>query len=690
MTNKGYRVAIVAWKKKTSVSIKKQLDSLFEQCIEFSCFSLDEWMGLAVDTDLVLVSTGVFANKVASKVKPGIDIIIIRRTLLKDGWKKLESLPPGKTYMLVNDGRDFAIETISLIYELGARYIELIPVFPGMKDVPNIEGAITPGESQLVPDFVEEVIDIGERVVDVSTIVDILSHFNLLSITEISSILASYTSRIVPRNQGTQTTINTLIKIKKLMQQTLDMVQEGVIICDEKGIITSISREAETIIGSSAWDVIGQELDTLGLELVVENDYLKDEVIKIGQQNVICNKLSIKTDGKITGTVLTLQVANKVEELELKLRTQRRASGHVAKYSFHHMVSKSKKMNEIIRHAQVIAGSDLNVLILGESGTGKELFAQAIHNYSPRKKYPFVAVNCSSLPDNLLESELFGYEEGAFTGAKKGGKPGFFEQAHNGTIFLDEIGDISPNLQSRLLRVIQQKEVLKIGGTKIIPINVRIIAATNKNLSKLVEEAKFRDDLYYRLKVAQIEIPPLIERKEDIPYLVTHFLEKSNFKGEVPGKIMVLLLQHNWPGNIRELENTINYLAIITEGFSKIDESFINDYFRNLGLLNQEDGRDTIHINEEIGHSEKRMPQECLEIDLKKYVLQAIYKARVEGLNIGRRSLVNSAKENGLIVSESQVRRILGELEHEGLIEVFKGRGGCQLTKEGYFRINKE
>ncbi|MCS7280218.1 MAG: sigma-54 dependent transcriptional regulator [Desulfobacterota bacterium] len=236
-------------------------------------------------------------------------------------------------------------------------------------------------------------------------------------------------------------------------------------------------------------------------------------------------------------------------------------------YRFHDLVSKSHKMQKIFEFAKTIANSSSNVLILGESGTGKELLARAIHNEGPRAKYPFVAVSCVALPETLLESELFGHEKGAFTDAIAQ-KKGKFEIADKGTIFLDEIGDISPKLQLSLLRVIQEKEIVRVGGEKPIKLDVRIIAATNRDLKKLVHEGKFREDLYYRLNVITIEIPPLRERKEDIPVLVNHFIEKFNVElkknvQKVSEDAMKMLVKYNWPGNVRELENVIERAMVV-------------------------------------------------------------------------------------------------------------------------------
>jgi len=239
-------------------------------------------------------------------------------------------------------------------------------------------------------------------------------------------------------------------------------------------------------------------------------------------------------------------------------------------YRFHDLVSKSPKMQKIFELARTVAKSNSNILILGESGTGKELLARAIHNESPRANGPFVAVSCVAIPDTLLESELFGHEKGAFTDAISQ-KKGKFELAHGGTLFLDEIGDISPKMQLTLLRVLEEKEFTRVGGTKPIKVDVRIIAATNRDLQKAVQEGRFRDDLYYRLNVITIHLPPLRERKEDIPLLVQHFIEKFNLQmgkkvERISDEALRMLMQYDWPGNVRELENTIERAMVITKG----------------------------------------------------------------------------------------------------------------------------
>jgi len=237
----------------------------------------------------------------------------------------------------------------------------------------------------------------------------------------------------------------------------------------------------------------------------------------------------------------------------------------VGKYRFDNMVARSSKMEDVLRMAGQVAASDATVLILGESGTGKELVARAVHYNSPRKEKALVTVNCPSIPDNLLESELFGHVKGAFTGAIKDRK-GKFELADGGTIFLDEIGDLREDVQAKLLRVLQEHEIERLGDTKTIKVDVRIIAATNKNLEKLVQEGKFREDLYYRLSVVPITIPPLRERKEEIPYLVDFFL--NHYAGDrkfvIEPEALSAFQKYDWPGNVRELENVIERAVVLT------------------------------------------------------------------------------------------------------------------------------
>ena len=318
-------------------------------------------------------------------------------------------------------------------------------------------------------------------------------------------------------------------------------------------------------------------------------------------QQVVINdstyQLQRFASGKGEWTVCTLRDLADNGAKVLQRRRHNLDKGHVAKYGFEHIVHCSERMQRVIHTAKKIAKTPLAILIYGESGTGKELFASAIHRASEVAEGPFLAVNFSALPEELVESELFGYDEGAFTGARKGGRPGLFEQANGGTLFLDEIGDISLKMQTRLLRVLQEKEVMRVGGSEIIPVEVRIIAATNKSLRDLCNQGQFREDLYYRLKRLSLFLPPLRERREDIPGLVKVFLEKNSWseplETSVSPALMAQLSASAWAGNVRELESIIEYLVAVADGpildvADLPDEVFTDQFMGKIGGGNEE------------------------------------------------------------------------------------------------------
>lgn len=357
------------------------------------------------------------------------------------------------------------------------------------------------------------------------------------------------------------------------LKAIIDYSVEGIIAIDKKGIITTLNPVAKKILDINNEDIIGSSIFVLknkfGFNIYEESSTQFGKVININDIPVIVNKILITVDNEEVGAIFTIQEISKLQKLEQKVRNNLYNKGLIAKYFFRDIIGSSTAIRKTLEQAMQFGKTSTTVLIQGETGSGKELFAQSIHNISTRREGPFVAINCAALPENLLESELFGYEEGSFTGAKKGGKLGLFELAHKGTILLDEIGEIPLSLQSRLLRVLQEKEVMRIGGDCVLNVDVRIIAATNLDLYKMVDEKKFREDLYFRINVLNLKIPPLRERKEDIPFLVSNFIELMNNKhgtsiDDITEEGMNLLKQYDWPGNIRELENFIEKMVILS------------------------------------------------------------------------------------------------------------------------------
>ncbi|WP_144461879.1 sigma 54-interacting transcriptional regulator [Siminovitchia fortis] len=350
----------------------------------------------------------------------------------------------------------------------------------------------------------------------------------------------------------------------KRYQTILDHAYEGVIAVDLNKRISVFNSSAQKILSIYDKDLTGKPVTGIlnkgkFLDLLLSPNDFQEEIVSYGSIQLSVKKAGIFLKGKKTGDMVAFQDVTGIQEMEGKIRKQIHSRGHVAKYSFNDIVFKSKLIGQTIETAKLYSEADSNILIVGETGTGKEMFAQSIHNYSDRRKNPFVAINCAALPESLLESELFGYAEGAFTGAMKGGKQGFFELAHRGTLFLDEIGEISPNLQSRLLRVLQEKEIMRIGDDKIIPVDVRIIAATNKNLMDMVKNNEFRADLFYRLSVLDLHLPSLREHREDIPVLAETFMKKSRLTDEAKER----LKEEEWEGNVRQLQNFCERLTVL-------------------------------------------------------------------------------------------------------------------------------
>ena len=365
---------------------------------------------------------------------------------------------------------------------------------------------------------------------------------------------------------------------EKFFNIIFNSIADGVFTTDSEGRITFFNKAAEEITGFLGGEAITRYCYEVFRADICQSRCVLKEVLKTEKEIInlpvtILNKdgkripISISAavlrdeKGEVIGGVETFRDLSVIEELKKELSQ---------KYTFGDIVSKNHFIHDLFSILPNIAGSDSTILIQGASGTGKELFAKAIHNLSLRKNKPFIKVNCGALPDTLLESELFGYEKGAFTDARKN-KPGRFALANGGTVFLDEVGDMSSSLQVKLLRVLQEKEYEPLGSTSPKKTDVRIIAATNKDLSKLVNEGKFRDDLYYRLNVVKMDLPPLYRRREDIPLLIDAFIRKFNAKmgkqiSGVSDKVLRLLLGYDYPGNVRELENIIEHAFVLCGG----------------------------------------------------------------------------------------------------------------------------
>ncbi|ACL20006.1 sigma 54-interacting transcriptional regulator [Desulfitobacterium hafniense] len=360
----------------------------------------------------------------------------------------------------------------------------------------------------------------------------------------------------------------------ELFRIILENTDGAVLAYDNQGLVMAYNQGIYDILDLPANEILtGKELSVFLPQFkeaqLTEESFSANEIITINNRKVVINKRSIIIEHNNLGTVLMLQNVDALQKTEIDVRQKLNKKGLAAKYTFDAIIGQSEVVQKIIRVAQKYAVANSNVLIIGETGTGKKLFAQSIHNHSMRQNQPFVAINCAALPEQLLESELFGYVAGAFTGAAKGGKVGLFELAHKGTLFLDEIAEMPMGLQAKLLRVLQEREIRKLGDDKIIPIDVRIIAATNEDLRLKVQEGKFRQDLLYRIDVLSLSIPPLRERREDIKAIAKTFLAEFSQNRQQSIRLsqegLMELMRYDWPGNIREMRNVCERLSVLSE-----------------------------------------------------------------------------------------------------------------------------
>ncbi|HGT9362902.1 TPA: sigma-54 interaction domain-containing protein, partial [Clostridioides difficile] len=515
-----------------------------------------------INDDVILVMSVERLDKIINNILDKKKVIVVRRTFREDKIYNLLSLPQGTNVLIVNDSDETTLETISLFYKIGVTNIRPIP-YMNDNNYKNIKIAITPGVPEKVPSFISDIFDLGHRYIDISTFIEII---NLLQIDskEIQSNLVKYSEEIISLDTGIKDKYKELfLKIEEL-DTILNLSKDGILFTSKDGEINTYNSKVKDILDINE-DIYGKYIEDIfvdSLKVLLSEKEILDKVVVFNKKYINVNKKNIYNRDEKMGTYYSLQEITYIKKLEQNLTKKLREKGQIAKYTFKDIKTNSPKMFECIDLAKKVSKSDLSILIRGESGTGKELIAQSIHNNSNRKNQPFIAVNCAAVPENLLESQLFGYDKGTFTGGLKDGKQGLFELANNGTIFLDEIGDMPLELQTKLLRVLQEKQIMPVGSHNVINIDVRIISATNKNLEQMIDNSQFREDLYYRLNTIPINIPPLRERKEDILIIMEDLINK---KLVITPEAKKLIQNYMWKGNIRELQNVTSYLNIMCE-----------------------------------------------------------------------------------------------------------------------------
>lgn len=584
------------------------------------------------------------------------NVVCMTRSIKKAYLDEILKIPADTDVLLVNDTRQNAEEMILMCYELGISHLNLIP-YDAKEEAAgvyrHIRNAITPNEPHMVPDYITSVINTGFRDIGFNTMVQIMDILELKNESIIYRLL-QYISSIVEPMPGYRVSYFDGLLKEQMLNQYIYHSEAAIFLVDVEGRLIYFNRRAQDIFQfpSNLPARIEAYLPAELMEYVgADRDVLR-QMLTIDGTNYVVDKVKIGLEQQNMGCFITMQDEIVLKNIETSFNRSLKEKGLYAKYTFQDILHTSASMRKSIELGKRAANTVYTILIGGESGVGKELFAQALHNYSDRRSMPFVAVNCAVISESLLESELFGYEEGSFTGARKKGKLGVFELANRGTIFLDEIGDISPRLQLGLLRVLQERQIMRIGSSQIINIDVRIIAATNKDLWQEVEKGNFRRDLYYRLNTISITLPPVRERTDDILPLFRHFMgaQFSRVTPEETGAI----LQYPWPGNVRELENCALYYKALGE---------LPEQVRNFK-----------------GDRSNRKSQ---MLDIKSAILQILLERQSIGHGLGRTALLGYLRERSVFLSDIALRQLLEELAEEGYLSIGKGRQGTSLTSKG-------
>ncbi len=669
-------VAIISGRSMWGVYLKNLLEEIFEGSFDIKIYGSDNnTLFQPIDAQLVIFSKPILFCLAQKYIKLQTPVIGISHTISKEQYKKICAIPAGKEVLVVNDSEMSIIETIQVFHALGINHIDFVPYAEGVEINKNIDTAITPGEKSLVPSYIKNVVDIGERLIDSSSITEIAMYMGLEK-QLYSDRVKKYFDSLMPIKSQLYQLFDKSRHAASRIEGLLSMLDDGVIIADENGIIIESNKDANRLLTNSG-TIIGKHISEFMPEINKLNPDSDGELlIKRGGRYISLRIVKVNDYGMDYGFILQMSYFEEREKKQNKLRRQIMGKGHFAKYCFNDIITQNKNFYELKKLAQTQAKNNATILITGESGTGKEMFAQAIHNASNRKDGPFVAINCAALPQNLLESELFGYEEGSFTGAKKGGKIGLFEMAHRGTIFLDEIGDMDSALQARLLRVLEEREVMRIGGDRVIPVDIRVIAATNRNLWEMSNNGGFRKDLYYRLNVFPFELPPLRKRKDDIMLLFSYIMDKNGKKFNLSNKAKELMLSYRWYGNVRELKNCVDYLCCLEKSTIDLDDLKRILHFSDDVNVPEHD----IKINETKFNGEflKNIP--AAERKCAIWIIKYLYNNG----SCGRRKLFQMSVNENFNTSESLIRSVLTVLQNEGIVVKSVGRGGTALTDFGY------
>ncbi len=688
----------------TNVGIyRDQVRSLFKDSLDIRVHIIGAFSRERIESsDLVLFTSFDALERTLGDSAGCRDVIFASRTVSKAGFDLVASLDDGKgkEILLVDETLPMAEQMVATLRQAGLRRPGLRAVAEGGIRYSGEDTVVILGETGYDTSGAGRVLDIGNSLLDVPTILDIGFRLGLGHMLNRQNIRENY-REIMTTNIGLAEVLGMTNRFEGFLDILLQSVDSGIVGVDVDGKVFSCNDKARNLLGlglglglgpgqgSAAGAIVGavarEAFPQIPFEAVLrEKTPLRDRIARASGGDVVYSVDPILHSGVLYGAVAVFGRFGEEERKQHRIRTQIPDRGHHARYTFADIIGSSPILIRRKEMARRMAESASSVLITGESGTGKEMFAQAIHNSSPRRDFQFVAVNCGALPESLLESELFGYDEGAFTGARKGGKPGLFELAHRGTLFLDEIGEMPPSLQMRLLRVLEERQVMRLGGAELIGIDIRVIAASNRDLGKMVAGGGFREDLYYRLNVLPLHIPPLRERREDIMPLVREFQRLFGFTFGIRPEVDEFFMRHSWRGNARELRNYVEFIAnlgVEMVGLADLPVPPDQPGFRKEAGPEGHAGQGTMATVG--GAGTVGTGSACRDVEVRQFILDELKAAHRSGKRMGRRGLYEKAKQRCLFMSEREIRIVLAGLAREGFVEIRPGKGGTVLTMAG-------
>ncbi|MCH4886335.1 AAA family ATPase [Acidaminobacter sp. JC074] len=660
------KLSVIATKQQTLTTLVTYFKEILSDYIDIDGYIYTDYQPDFDTSEVLILSGEKVKNKMGAKLT-GKTCLVSKRELDYRHLYHLTRIKPGTTVYVVNDDKEGAYDAVARLEELRINSLNLVPFYPGAPVREDIHTALAIGELHYVPDHVRVKIDIGTRIPSISAIIEICNVFYLPP-EVINPVSSSYMSNYIHLLKSNHHHLQSIYDNEQLVRSMFNHSKDGMCLVDHLGTVKTVSENFLKMLNLKDKGIIGEEIAWLliqsGVQRTVDNLLYEPLVFKNKEGlEVLLNATEMHLSNH-KAILIYSSYTSDINDLEIIIRKNKDFKKTKEKYNFEDYLTRDENTLQMIEKSKRLALNESTILIQGESGTGKEILAQAIHNASSRRHQPFVPVNFAGMQANLLESELFGYVDGAFTGAIKGGSKGLFEKAHKGTIFFDEIGDAPMSFQVRLLRVLQEQEIRRIGDSKRIPIDVRVIAATNKDLITMVKNNEFREDLFYRICVIPIDTIPVRKRPSDIEFIMNYFLRKQlndrdmDLKHMCSDDVISFFSSYPWTGNVREILNLVTYLVAM-KGAHKIG---MNDLPKYMFKVEDEEVRSLTKLERKI--------LELVDLNPK----------------CGRKKILN-----GLIdfdMTEAKVRTNLKTLNDLNLIKVNNTRGGSEITLLGKKILN--